>query len=261
MNDRSEAAARELVELRRRVGTIASLPDAVRPRTLAEGYAIQRRATALWGDRVAGWKVGATSAEVQALFRLDEPVFGPVFAKTVITSPARVPAAAFQHRIIESEFTFRMGSALPPRAATYAHEEIAAAVDAVIPSFEIISPRFTTLTVGDIPQLVADFGANGGAVLGQPFTNWLDLDLPAAPASLSIGSKSRQQGTGAIALGSPLNVLVWLVNRLSTEGVGIAAGQFVMTGTVTGVHSLAPGDIASTDFGALGTVETVFTSA
>jgi len=61
-------------------------PDEL-PRTLEEGYDIQKAAIAGWPDRVAGWKVGATSLEIQTLFGISEPVYGPVFAKTVFESP------------------------------------------------------------------------------------------------------------------------------------------------------------------------------
>jgi 2-keto-4-pentenoate hydratase len=261
MIEKIDACARELVALRRGGGKIARLPDAIRPTTLDEAYAVQRRAVELWGDAIAGWKVGATSQEVQTLFKIGEPVFAPVFRKNVVESPARVAAAAFQHRILESEFALRLGRSLPARPAPYTGDEILAAVDAVIPSFEIISPRFTTLTVGEVPQLVADFVANGGAVLGRPYADWRGLDLAQHSAELSIGGKPRQRGTGALALGSPLNVLMWLVNRLSSQGIALEAGQFVMTGTVTGVHAPEPDEIAIADFGTLGKVEITFESA
>jgi 2-keto-4-pentenoate hydratase len=54
-------------------------------------------------------------------------------------------------------------------------------------------------------------------------------------------------------------VLDWFVNRLSQDGGEIQAGQFVMTGTTTGLHVLDPSHIAKADFGLLGAVELVFT--
>ena len=61
-----------------------------------------------------------------------------------------------------------------------------AAVDALIPAIEIISPRFKRLTVDHVPQLVADFCGNGAAVFGAPCKNWRDLDL----ASHAVASPS-----------------------------------------------------------------------
>jgi 2-keto-4-pentenoate hydratase len=54
-------------------------------------------------------------------------------------------------------------------------------------------------------------------------------------------------------------VWAWFVNRLSQHGGEIQAGQFVMTGTTTGLHALESPHAATADFGLLGAVEEVFT--
>ena len=253
-----EGGARRIVEARASGAALGDLPGAHRPRTLAEGYRTQRAATRLWGDRVAGWKVGATSPEVQRLFGVAEPVFGPVFARTVFASPARLRAADFRHRLLEAEFAFRFGRDLPGRAEPYAREEVLAAVDALVPAVEVVEPRTGRLAADDIPLLVADFCANGGAVLGAPAEDWRGLDLRSRAVRLSVAGAPRQEGTGALVLGDPVNVLVWLANALGGHGLGIEAGQFVLTGTMTGIHAPAPGEAAVADFGGLGAVEVVF---
>ena len=68
----------------------------------------------------------------------------------------------------------------------------------------------------------------------------------------------RQEGTGALVLGDPVKVLEWLVNALRVRGLAILPGQFVMTGTMTGIHAPQPGETAVADFGDLGTVEVTF---
>jgi len=113
--------------------------------------------TERWDDEVVGWKVGATAKQVQQLFGVSEPAYGPVFRKSVFQSPARAPARDFHHRMLESEFAFRFGKDLSPRPSSYSRDEIIESVDALIPAFEIISPRFNRLTVDRFPQVVADF--------------------------------------------------------------------------------------------------------
>ena len=68
----------------------------------------------------------------------------------------------------------------------------------------------------------------------------------------------RQEGTGALVLGDPVNVLEWFVNALGAHGRTILPGQFVMTGTMTGLHAPKPGETAVADFGDLGRVEVMF---
>jgi 2-keto-4-pentenoate hydratase len=250
--------ASQILEARRAVAKMAGLPEAHRPRSLADGYRMQQVAAERWGDDVVGWKVGATSQEVQKLFDMGEPVYGPVFKRSVFRSPARLQASAFQHLMLESEFAFTFRESLPARARPYAREEARAAVDAVSPAIEIISPRFKRLTVDHVPQLVADFCGNGGAVFGSPCRDWHALDLRSHAVGLSIDGVKRQEGTGALVLGDPVTVLEWLVNALRVRGLAVKAGQFVMTGTMTGIHTPKPGETAVADFGDLGTVEVMF---
>jgi 2-keto-4-pentenoate hydratase len=250
--------ADQILQARRSVGKLAGLPEAHRPGSLADGYRMQQVAAERWGDEVVGWKVGATSQEVQKLFAIGEPVYGPVFKESVFRSPARLKAIAFQHLMLESEFAFTFRESLPARTAPYSRADVLAAVDAVCPAIEIISPRFKRLTIDHIPQLVADFCGNGAAVVGTPCRDWRFLDLVSHAVGLSIDGVLRQQGSGAVVLGDPVNVLEWLVNALRVRGLAILPGQFVMTGTMTGIHTPKPGEVAVADFGDLGTVEVAF---
>jgi 2-keto-4-pentenoate hydratase len=255
----SEVCARQVVEARHSLSKLEALDPRHRPITMEEAYRVQRAAIEAWGDEIAGWKVGATSYEIQKLFGITECVYGPVFKKSVFSSPARLSAADFQHLLLESEFAFRFSRGLAARSTPYALQEVLDSVDALFPAFEIVSPRFPRLTIDDIPQLVAEFCANGGAILGSPFTSWKGHDLSSHRVELWIGGELRQAGTGASVIGNPLNALEWLVNVLSAQGVSIGRGQFVVTGTTTGLHAPTRGQPAMADFGKFGKVEVVFT--
>jgi 2-keto-4-pentenoate hydratase len=250
--------ADRILAARAGVAKLDGLPDAERPRTIEDGYRMLRVAAERWRDAPVGWKVGATSKEVQAMFGIAEPVYGPVFETTVFQSPARLQAAAFQHLLLEAELAFSFREGLPTRAKPYAREEVMEAIEAVIPSIEIISPRFKRLSVDHTPQFIADFSGNAGAVLGTPCRDWRGLDLAAQEAAMIIGGATRQRGSGALTLGHPLNVLEWLVAAMSARGEAIRKGELVMTGTMTGLHAPKPGEPAVADFGALGRVEVVF---
>jgi 2-keto-4-pentenoate hydratase len=252
-------AARAILEARRTGALLDALAPNDQPRSLEEGYTIQQIVTAEWPDKIAGWKVGATSKEVQALLGISEPAYGPVFKNDVFQSPAAISGRRFPHRLLESEFAFTFGKAMRSRPKHYTRDEIIDAVDALLPAFEIISPRFTSFTGHPASHVIADFCGNGGAVLGKLCSDWRNIDLSSHVVSLSINGAERQRGTGAIVLDSPLNVLDWFVNRLSQHGGELQAGQFVMTGTTTGLHALESSHAAKADFGLLGAVEVVFT--
>ena len=253
-----EAAARTIAAARL---DVAKLPDslhALMPGDLADGYAVQRAFRALWPGPIGGWKVGATAETVQAMYGVGEPFFGPIYQADILPSPAEPRADKFQHYCLESEFVFRLGRDLPARERGYRRDDIMRAVDAVIPAIELISPRFETILTHSAPLVVADCAINGGLVLGEPVPAWRGLDLAALPVRLLVDDEPVEEGNGARALGDPLNVLIWLVDAMGRQGLGLEAGQVVSTGTCTGVHFVLPGQRALADFGALGQVEVVF---
>jgi len=258
MSAQHEVAAGLLAALRREGALASALPEGIAPATIADGYAIQDRFRALWGQPVAGWKIGATAAAVQAKFGVSEPFAGPFFAPDVYQSPARPPSARFPHHCLECEFAFRFSRRVAPRATRYVRDEIGQAIDAVVPAFEIVGPRFDSLLFGRAPTAIADCGVNAGIVLGKPFAGWRDLDLPGHGVRLRVNGEPRAEGSGANVLGDPVAVLEWAVNHLSVRGIAIEPGQHISTGTTTGIAYVAPGDNAVADFGAIGTIEVRF---
>lgn len=252
-----EEAAAAICRARRERDMLEGL-DGLTPVTMEEGYLIQDAFMRAWGESVAGWKVGATAPEVQDIYRVDEPFYGPFYASTTYTSPARPKAEDFGHQCIESEFAFRFRSALPAREEKYGREEIVEAIDSILPAFELISPRFDSLLQDRAALAAADCGLNGGFVLGEDYAGWRSLDLSAHHVRLTVDGEVKREGTGANVLGHPFNVLDWFVNMLSSRGIDLQAGEVVSTGTCTGFHYIEPGQTAAADFGELGTIEVTF---
>ena len=65
---------------------------------LADGYRVQQELVALLtadGDRVTGYKLGLTSAPMQALMGVDSPDFAPVLASHLRPDGATVTAGSF----------------------------------------------------------------------------------------------------------------------------------------------------------------------
>src|SRR5689334_17884143 len=69
---RSEAAAETLATVRREGRLLERLPEESRPRSLAEGYEIQSAFVKSWPDKLAGWKIGATSHVTMERFGVSE---------------------------------------------------------------------------------------------------------------------------------------------------------------------------------------------
>ena len=255
---RFEGAAETLATVRREGRLLERLPEASRPRSLAEGYEIQNAFIKTWPDKLAGWKIGATSHVTMERFGVSEPIYGPFFARDVHTSPATPTAGSLQHMAIESEFAYRLGKDLPARAAPYAREEILDAIDAVIPCFEIVSPRFVRIPFDDVASAVADCMLNYAMILGTPITDWRGIDAARHPVQLRIDGMVTGEGNGSECLGDPRNVLDWIVEKLRAGGTSLGKGEILSTGTCTGIVPLQRGQTAVADFGALGKVEVRF---
>lgn len=247
-----------MIAAARRTGNLLEGLGNLTPQNMEEGYALQETFMALWNEPVAGWKIGATASKVQEIYGVKEPFCGPFYEPTTYQSPARVPAADFGHYCIESEFAFRFGSDLPAQETEYSREEILDAVQTLLPAFELISPRFDSLLQDRVALATADCALNGGFVLGDEIPDWQRIDLASHRVTLMVDGEVRAEGTGENVLGHPFNVLDWFVNKHSSRGLDLKAGQIVSTGTCTGFHYIEEGQTAAADFGEIGEIEVSF---
>jgi 2-keto-4-pentenoate hydratase len=252
------AAASLLTEAWKAGTTLAALPEAIRPRSAADGYRIQDLLADGLGP-VAGWKIGCTSAVARRILKSRGPFAGRVFASRVFESGAVLPSAEYRMRGLEGEFAFRLKTALPPRKRAYDFAEVSAAIATMHPAIEVIESRYTDWLRVGVPSLVADQGANGALILGAAVPRWRSIKLETQPVRMLVNGREVGAGIGADCLGHPVKALTWLANVMRARN-GIAAGQIVSTGTCTGFHRANPGDRAVADFGRLGRVEVGFTN-
>lgn len=253
MND----LVRDLWEARRLGHTI----DAARhdlPKTQAEAYAVQDAILELSGLSRVGYKVGSTSKEAQRLLSTDEPGMGVLLAPFVQESPARMKIAPAQMPAVEGEFAFRFARDLPWRAEPYSQTEINDAIDAVAGAIEVVGTRFSGGLKGKGRLLTsADCGVNIALATGT-WVTFSGQDLRPHGVTVSVNGELKGSGTGSRALGDPLKVLRWLVNRQSSRRIDLKAGEIVATGTCTGLDPVQPGDLVQADFGAFGKVDILF---
>lgn len=255
------AAAEFLHELRRTGRVVDDLPAALRPVSLDDAYRIQ---TALIdrmlpaGSRRVGYKVACTSRVAQDALHVDRPLFGRLLAHSVHGDGAVLRSGGFVHRVIESEFAFRIGRDVPVRPDGHTVDSVAACIGAVIPSIEVVDYRYETWTVGAL-QVAADNAIHGCWVGGTPVTEWRDLDLAAATVEVTRNGEPVTRGSGAAVLGHPLEVMRFLADELPRFGLGLHAGDLVTTGVTTEVFEAEPGDVIEATFDGVGRVQVSFT--
>jgi 2-keto-4-pentenoate hydratase len=203
------------------------------PATISDAYDIQERYVALLrrehGDAV-GYKVGLTSAPMQAFCGIDHPIAGVVLERRVHQSGTIVRRSDFGRLGLEFEIAVRIKSDVPASGTPYTAEMIQPHIDGICAAIEIVDDRSADYTNLDVCSLVADNSWNGGIVLSEFATQWPDLQ-----SVLGRATKDRAaigEGHGRDILGHPFNSVAWLATQLASRGAGLKAGQVVMTGSV-----------------------------
>jgi len=203
------------------------------PATIADAYDIQEKYVGLLrGEHggTAGYKVGLTSAAMQAFCGIDHPIAGVVLARRVHRSGATVRRADFGRLGLEFEIAVRIKSDVPVTGMPCTAEAIRPHIDGVCAAIELVDDRSADYGNLDVRSLVADNSWNGGVVLSEFATSWRDLESVLGRATkdgVAIG-----EGHGRDILGHPFNSVAWLATQLASRGEGLKAGQVVMTGSV-----------------------------
>ncbi len=238
--------------------TINSLPPHCRPENETEGRSAQMLFPELAEDRIAGWKIAATSAGGQRHIGVSAPLEGPYLASHVHQDGAVLSMAGNHMAVAEAEFAFRFGSTLQSREVPYSRAEIVDAIASLHPSLELPDSRISDFSKAGAATLLADCACGRDWVIGAPTdAEWRDVDLAKAPTKLIINDEIVTQGSGADALGNPLSALEWVVNQLSTRRVSIEAGQFITTGVCGLPKPIRAGDRVTCDLGIFGTASAV----
>ena len=260
MDAKSVATAADLLVGHQASGTrIDALPAELRPRTRAEGYAIQAQWLRHSSSALYGWKIAATSAAGQRHINVKGPMAGRLLAERVLADGATIPLASNLMRVIELELAFRMARDLAPRGTPYSVDEVLAAVATLHPALEIPDSRYDDFVAVGEAQLIADNACALSFILGPAVgEDWRSVDLAAHAVHANVAGKTRHDGKGANVLGDPRVAMAWIANELSGLGITLAAGEVVTTGTCVVPIPVVPGDHVSADFGAFGKMSVAF---
>lgn len=203
------------------------------PKTPAEGYAVQREVAEAQGAMPpAGFKIGATTRQMQDYLGLTHPAAGFVPASSLNPDGATLPFADFLNVGVECEVGVRLGGDLPFGPTTRAQAE--AAVAEVFPAIEIVEKRYGDLAELGTPTLIADQVFHAAGVLGAPNPGWKGLDLGAISGEMTVDGVSKGSGHGRDLLGHPMEALAWLAGSGAAEVFGgLKKGQVVWLGSVT----------------------------
>lgn len=258
-SEKAKAASQLLVRHWDNGTRLDAIPQALRPQTRIEGYAIQSHVTDRSVAPLFGWKIAATSLAGQRHINVDGPMAGRLLAEKAVEVGGTVSLATSKMRVAEIEFAFRFGRQLPPRPEPYEIAEVMDAVASLHPAIEIPDSRYDDFCAVGAAQLIADNACANLFVIGEATDDdWRDVDLAKHPVVASVSGKSQHQGNGAAVLGDPRIALTWIVNELSGLGIALQPGQVVITGTCVTPISVEAGDEVIGDLGRFGRVSVRF---
>lgn len=262
--EQHQAAAQALFEAEKTRSQIGLLSLTYPDMTLDDAYAVQAGLAALKraeGLQVIGWKIGLTSRAMQEALKITTPDSGVLFDDMLFADGATVPKGRFIQPRIEAEIAFVLRSDLA--GANVSRADVVAATDYVVPSLEILDTRIlradpATGKARIITDTVSDNAANAGIVLGQQ-RHALDAhDLRWVGAIVKRDGVVEETGLGAGVLDDPVTGILWLVRRLAQYGLGLKAGEIVLSGSFIRPIEAPAGSAFQADFGPFGSVTLSF---
>ena len=226
-----------------------------KPRDEDEAYRIQAEVNVALAEKLGppiGYKIGCTTPVMQAFLGIPSPCAGEVFVNTVLHRAGKVRRDAYRRLGIECELVAELAEDIVPEKAPFTIETVADAVGAVRAGIEIVDDRYRDYKSFGVPSLIADNFFNAGCLLGEPVTDWRQLDLCTIGGRTLINGAEVGRGNGSMVLGHPLAALAWLANSRAKRGQGLARGRFVFLGSLVETKWLDQGDTARIEIGGLG---------
>ncbi|MFQ5508951.1 MAG: 2-keto-4-pentenoate hydratase [Leptospirillia bacterium] len=193
---------------------------------------------------VVGYKAGLTNPGVQEKFGTSQPVMGRLLSGMILEDGAVLSAHFGARPMLEADLLVRVKSDAINRAQT--PEEALASLDAVIPFLELPDLVYaegtplsgiaiTAINVG------ARYGVMGNPIPLAPTASW-NKRLETFSVTVSDnGGNLLGEGTGAVLMGHPLNVVLWLRDQLAQAGILLKAGDLLSLGSLTPLAPAPPG--------------------
>lgn len=220
--------------------------------SIEDAYAIQQRLNARRlhaGQRVVGKKIGVTSAAVMNMLGVYQPDFGVLTDAMVYNEGQAIAAASLIQPKAEGEIAFLLKRDLQGPGLGAA--DVLAATEGVMACFEIVDSRIRDWKI-KIADTVADNASCGALVLGERLVDPRAVDLKHCGMILEKDGDIVGTGAGAAALGSPVNAVVWLANTLGRLGMGLKAGELVLSGALSAMVAVRAGDNLRVSIGGIG---------
>lgn len=238
--------------------TIDPISDAHPEMTIEDAYYVQQKMIArrlAAGEKIVGKKIGVTSAAVMNMLGVYQPDFGYLLDGMVYNEGEAIERSSLIQPKAEGEIAFVLKKDLLGPGISNA--DVLAATECVMPCFEIVDSRIRDWKI-KIQDTVADNASCGVFVLGDCAVSPRKVDLTTCGMVLEKNGEIITTGSGAAALGSPVNAVAWLANTLGRLGIPLKAGEVVLSGALAAMLPIEHGDNFRASIGGLGSCSVRF---
>jgi 2-keto-4-pentenoate hydratase len=219
------------------------------PRDRREAYRVQSMVCAHLGP-VAAFKTGRKAPD-------ETPIMAPIAGDRVRASPAVFRPGELRLIGIELEVAFLVHDALPDADRADFAERARRCVSALA-AIEIVDSRLADMEAADPLWKLADNQCSGGFVYGEPVRDWAQVDLKTVAARLEIDDEVVMDGAAEVPGGDAFETFCAFARSVGRHCGGLVPGQYVTTGTVSGLRFIEAGQRVKGCIDGLGCVEVAF---
>ncbi len=209
---------------------------------MEDAYDIQKEGLSLRlgdGACVVGRKIGLTSKGMMEQLHCDTPDYGYLLNTMLVAEGCSCSCDELNIPIIEGELAFIIGEDIQGPGITQA--DILNCTSWVVPCFEVCDARYENWTVTVKDTISDNAGASRFVLCSKPKPiseiNPRCIGMVLEKNGIFTGSAA-----GAEVMGSPLNSMTWLINKLAEYGDGLKKGDIVLSGSFMAALPCGKGD-------------------
>lgn len=238
-----QAAIAEKLYTAEKTGTpIQTLTPLYENMTIEDAYAIQKAGLQMRlkdGAIVIGRKIGITSRGMMQKLNCDSPDFGYLLNTMMLYEGQKCIRKEMNIPIVEGEIAFIMGEDLKGPGITTA--DILNSTAWIVPCFEVCDGRYPDWTV-TVRDTISDNAGAAKFMLGSSPKRISDVNLRYVGMVMEKNGELIDSAAGAEVMGSPLNSMMWLANKLAEFGDGLNKGDIVLSGAFMAAIPAEAGD-------------------
>jgi 2-keto-4-pentenoate hydratase len=212
------------------------------------------------GARVTGRKIGLTSKAVQEQLGVDQPDFGILLDTMEVLNGDSISVTELMQPKVEAEIAFVLAKDLPNRKISTV--ELINSIDYALVAIEIVGSRIENWNI-KITDTIADNASASHYVLGHRPVKLSDFDVVGCGMIMEKVTHFSEQvssGNGSACLGSPINAMLWLANKMAELGTPLKAGEVILSGALGEMANVEAGDTFRATIEGLGSVSISFTA-